>query len=373
MGNNDATGLLGNLPPEESGNKLNKVLNSLPTAEPTPPSEPPVYAPSLDDEPPNYEPVISMGGVTLCTVGGLFTVIGGAGLGKSHLITEGIVSKALNPESERLLFDVNLPTGREGVVYLDTERTQRATWEAFRRCLRRAGIMRQCDVPPSLRFLLLSLSNSNEERRAIAERAIDEVNAGIVIVDGIGDFVTDPNDSEESAKAVTWFLSLAKVRGFGITTSLHSNPMNLDKGRGHLGSDLWRRSDCYGSIITNATTDTRTFTTRRQLGKVRHGRFVEGSFRWDEQTNTLRECETEPTAMKTATFEKLQELAREVYGERLALTHSELWRAIAERTGTKEDNAKKKLNQMRTAGLLEQSERGAPWFLCDPSPDDPEG
>lgn len=306
-----------------------------------------VYRPRLDVEPPRYEPVLMVGDVRIGSIGNCTTVVAGAGSGKSALC-DATVAKAVRPDCQGLLIDVTIPDGR-GVVYVDTERTQEDHWESFRRAMRRAGIQRQDDVPPWLRFSLFSLLLSNEQRMAALVEEIEAVNAALVIVDGIGDFVTDPNDTKEVATMNGWVIALAKRLDFALMVTLHPNPNDPDKARGHLGSDLWRRSESYLTLVKDHKTEQRTLTSKGRLGKVRSGRDVEGYFAWDDDARMFLPCDNRTAA--TGRLE-LIELADRIFAGVVSLGYTELWTAIRNDLDTSMPTAKRRVKAMEDENLI---------------------
>jgi hypothetical protein len=64
-----------------------------------------------------------------------------------------------------------------------------------------------------------------------------------VLLDGVADLVADVNDAKESNGLVTQLHALAIEFDCSIIGVIHLNPGNSDKTRGHLGSQLERKTE----------------------------------------------------------------------------------------------------------------------------------
>ena len=136
------------------------------------------------------------------------------------------------------------------------------------------------DTPDAVKWENIRGIDSLQDRLSYLWQRIDTDNAPeLVLIDGIGDFVADPNDSEECTSLVYRLCSVCHNREIGVLLSLHNNPtINNQKARGVLGSELWRK--CESTLIIEKLEDgIRRSDNRLQHGKtecIRHGFILNG-------------------------------------------------------------------------------------------------
>jgi hypothetical protein len=110
------------------------------------------------------------------------------------------------------------------------------------------SILRRAQLTESAIFKSICLTSLPiMERRAVVHHVIrQEARRGngvfIVMIDGHGDLVRNVNDPEESADYVAALHALAIENRCHIYGALHLNPSSDFKSRGHLGSELERKS-----------------------------------------------------------------------------------------------------------------------------------
>ncbi len=75
-------------------------------------------------------------------------------------------------------------------------------------------------------------------------------NNGLVVIDGIADLVSDVNNLEESNLCVQKIMELSANYDCHIITVIHSN-YGTDKATGHLGSFLYKKTECAISLEQN--------------------------------------------------------------------------------------------------------------------------
>ncbi len=80
-------------------------------------------------------------------------------------------------------------------------------------------------------------------RMAIVEQAIGKIpDLGLVIIDGIRDFLYDINSSSESTDIISKFMQWTDDRQIHIHTVLHQNK-NDEHARGHIGTELNNKAE----------------------------------------------------------------------------------------------------------------------------------
>ena len=84
---------------------------------------------------------------------------------------------------------------------------------------------------------------SPEMRLAIVEQAIGTIpNLGLVIIDGIRDFMYDINSPNEATNIISKFMQWTDDRQIHIHTVLHQNK-NDEHARGHIGTELNNKAE----------------------------------------------------------------------------------------------------------------------------------
>ena len=116
------------------------------------------------------------------------------GVGKSA-VCEAIIASVLNPNCDAFGLQTSLDEGKS-LLYADTERSREDFWDSCARSLRRAGAT-TTEPPPNIHLQLWSLLESVEERVAILFHFLQNEPLGILILDGVGDFVRSVNDEIE--------------------------------------------------------------------------------------------------------------------------------------------------------------------------------
>ena len=237
-----------------------------------------VYIPSPSNRPAETAPLAELSGVRILSPGGISMVTAPAGAGKSA-VCESALSTIIVAMGDDLCLRLNAMSG----TYIDTERSQRETHLSRDRFLRRCGLTPADETPRAIQWVSLRGVETVVERVAYLFDVLNAANVPpVVLLDGIGDLVLDPNDSAECVTLVARLCAVTHERGIGILCTLHNNPsMNSTKARGVLGSELWRKAESV-LIIEKLPDGVRCLTTDYSLGKNRSGSdTVSVCFRWD--------------------------------------------------------------------------------------------
>lgn len=133
------------------------------------------------------------------------------------------------------------PENKRKILYIDTEQGQHHCQLVLKRILRLAGLPDD-EKPDNL--LMLSLRKfAPKIRMLIVEEAIGTIpDLGLVIVDGIRDFLYDINSSSESTDIISKFIQWTDDRQIHIHTVLHQNK-NDEHARGHIGTELNNKAE----------------------------------------------------------------------------------------------------------------------------------
>ena len=133
------------------------------------------------------------------------------------------------------------PEGKRKILYVDTEQGKNHCQIVLNRILKLAGLPKDCDAD-NLTMLALR-KYSPEVRLAITEEAIGMIpDLGLVIIDGIRDFIHDINSPGESTVVISKFMQWTDDRQIHIHTVLHQNK-NDEHARGHVGTELNNKAE----------------------------------------------------------------------------------------------------------------------------------
>jgi hypothetical protein len=314
-----------------------------------------IFVPAWDNQPEARKPVVELANVKILSQGNISMITAGAGTGKSSLLEAGCAS-AITPMIDTLGIVFHSNT----VLYIDTERSiydHHVSWQRF---MRRAGMEKDTMPPGGVRWENIRGIETLENRLNYLWSRIDVENATeLVIIDGIGDFIADPNDSEECTALVSRLCSVVHNHDIALMLTLHNNPaVNSTKARGVLGSELWRKCESV-LIIEKLAEGVRRVTTDYALGKNRSASDTLAScFKWDDELKMHVSCELpkEDTTGRASKTRKERGVLAGLLDKR-PLPYSEYVAAIMKESGIRERAAKDRIKDLVTAGFI-QKENG---------------
>lgn len=176
---------------------------------------------------------------------GYFSASIGKAKSKKTFNVSAIVAAALT-NGTILKYTATLPEGKRRVLYVDTEQSPYHCQKIMRRILRMCGLPTDKDHG-FLEFLALR-KYTPEERIEITRQAIYNLpDVGLVIIDGIRDFVYDINSPSESTKIITLLMQWTDERQIHIHAILHQNKGD-ENARGHIGTELNNKAETVLSI-----------------------------------------------------------------------------------------------------------------------------
>lgn len=174
----------------------------------------------LITEPEPEEPIISVGGVVVCSAYNHSLVIGKAKsrktlfnvlLTKEYHVVEGITDE---------------------VLIVDTEQGAVHTWKLRERVRKATGA----------KLNVLHLRGVGPEaKKKIVSQAIEDMQPRLVILDGIRDFMKDINNTEESNDLLMWLEEIT-LDGTHVISILHLNKTD-ENARGHIGTELVNKAE----------------------------------------------------------------------------------------------------------------------------------
>ena len=188
--------------------------------------------------------VLKIGDSVIGTLGNFSASIGKAKSKKTFNVS-AIVASALS-EGRVLHYKSEFPSDKRCILYIDTEQGRHHCQKVLNRILRLANL--PADIDPENLKLLALRKYSPEERLAIVEYALDTIpNIGLVIIDGIRDFVYDINSPSEATRIISKLMQWTDDKQIHIHTILHQNK-NDEHARGHIGTELNNKAEAIMQI-----------------------------------------------------------------------------------------------------------------------------
>lgn len=184
---------------------------------------------------PTPKPLLSLGGSLVCRSGEITNIAGASKTGKTALISAAIAA-CLNPDADNNLGFIAYQ--KSNVLTFDFEMPKDLFQENIDKILKIANLK---SIPENLKpFPLRGLEL--ESKKELVEYAIKKFRPDLVVLDTVADLQAGQNDEEDSNKLIEWVMMLADTLEFGVLTTLHFNPGSQGKTRGHLGSQLERKT-----------------------------------------------------------------------------------------------------------------------------------
>ena len=154
------------------------------------------------------------------------------------------------------------PEDKRKILYIDTEQGKNHCQIVLNRILRLAGLPKGSDAV------------------AITEQAIGMIpDLGLVIIDGIRDFVYDINSPGESTEVISKLMRWTDDRQIHIHTILHQNK-NDEHARGHVGTELNNKAETIMQI--EADKDDKSISVVEAL-HIRDREFESFAFRINDE------------------------------------------------------------------------------------------
>ena len=183
--------------------------------------------------------VLMVDDAVIGTLGNFSASIGKAKSKKTFNVS-AIVASALSG-STVLHYRSMFPENKRKILYIDTEQGQHHCQQVLKRILRLAEL--PDDEKPDNLLMLFLRKFAPKIRMLIVEETIGTIpNLGLVIVDGIRDFLYDINSSSESTDIISKFMQWTDDRQIHIHTVLHQNK-NDEHARGHIGTELNNKAE----------------------------------------------------------------------------------------------------------------------------------
>jgi hypothetical protein len=276
----------------------------------------------------------------------------GAGQGKTAAVHASLTT-LISQENETL----GLSAFGAGATVLDTEHDARLFNVLWQRFMARCGFMKNIPCPENIKWKNIRAVESLKDRLAILWEEFTTCK-GLLIIDGIGDFVSDPNNSDECTALVYKLSSEAQRNDIGVLLTLHNNPVVAnEKARGILGSEIWRKAESTLIVKKEKNSDVVRITTEYSLGKNRQDSDqLSAFFKWDSFLGRHMPCEEPGEDDKV---DKKNEQKQKILMKfKDNLNYNQLVNLITNTIGIKERQAKTKITDLIKEDLIEKLENG---------------
>lgn len=300
--------------------------------------------------------VITVQDQIISTAGNITTLTGQSKSGKSGVLSAtmgGAMKMDGDVQFDTCGLTIASNTDKKLLLHADTEQSEYDYYKNTRKIFGRAGRSRPPEWFKSFHFLAVEIPNRKEHLIAAIEKYKD-LFGGVymIVVDGIGDFISSVNDEQESYQLVDWFFKLATDYNCPVLTVLHLNPGSETKSRGHLGSHLERKSESALTITKDGDVSTLTPKYLRNGGL-----FDPVRFKYDTDKGYHVFTGTKQEDIQRIKKQSRQRVADQVFkGKQGGFYAKDLQAEIELIDGCKERTAKNRIKEMREFGIIEMRE-----------------
>jgi hypothetical protein len=311
----------------------------------------------IRNPPPKADPRYRLKDASIATPGNLVALQAQAKQGKTAA-GGAMMGATMNPTGDCLGFTSD-NNRHLAVLHFDTEQSPADHHGCVLTTLRRAGCT---EPPPWFRSYRLADISVVTRRQMIAfelDRAkSDHGGLHSVFLDGLADFIIDPNDSAEAFGFIDELHQLAIKFETVIICVLHENPgSETGKTRGHLGSQLERKAETNLRLAKDGETVI-VFTEKARHASIPKDRGPR--FHWDDEE--MMHVSIAGTGADTRASEKhadLEELAAAVYQHvpvGIGMSWVDLLGAIGDVLDIKKEGAKRHYKALKIAGLIHKKD-----------------
>ena len=341
------------------------------------------YSMRFDPEqtPPADEVCMILGDCPIAARGNLSVIQGKSKVGKSAIFSAVIGAAHRSTYAaygDTLCIEWSSKDTEGAIIHLDTEQSL-GDWHAqASRAITRSGI--DCEE----RFISLPLVMfTRSERMEILRQSMEHEHStrggiDLVVIDGIADLCTSPNDEAEALELVSEIHAMAQQYACPIFCGLHENPgTDQGKTRGHLGSELNRKAfanlRCDKDTATGISTLYGTDMRKRDIPKEHGFCFAydtnAGMHTFQGRAAGIKAAEAEEKKMSKARKEWEPIFEQAEIGTNTncpSLSPEEAREAMRDIVGTKKlpnlDAVKKRMQRAESLGVLRKTEAGK-WTL----------
>lgn len=287
--------------------------------------------------------ILTLGETPVIRRGNISTITAQAGAGKTHVLSS--IIRALSTGERCLGFEGKLE-GR--IVYLDFEQSK-DDFDAAMRYQAKAGA--------NVKAYHLT-GYGWKKARQIIEVVLSEDMPSMVVIDGYADCVRSVNDDVDCAEFVANLLYAAQMLNMPILGVLHLNPGSDFKSRGHLGSELDRKSETVLQIHQDGEIR-EIWTSKARKKRIHKGEGIR--FEWSDEARGFIEVEgSAEDEKKRQQATEARQIIHRIYeaSGMEAWKHSDLVDKILEVTGKKSKNtAQTRIDWALEGGVLTHCSR----------------
>lgn len=211
----------------------------------------------LSVEIPEPQVLVSRDGLPVCTRGNISMVVGLPGSRKSFLCT-GIAGAFLGGDC----IGLNGEASDGKILWLDTEQAAGDVAQIGKRLNRIAGKDIRINQP-NVKIQILR-EYQPDKRKKVLEACVKMYQPDFVVIDGISDLISDPNDATQSSMIVNDIMRLSKEYDLHILVVVHSN-IGSEKARGHLGSEMQRKAETVITVKADGYVSKCVFAKTRRM------------------------------------------------------------------------------------------------------------
>lgn len=314
-----------------------------------------VFIPAWDNKPEDVKPVLSLCGVPILTHQNTGMIIALPGVGKSS-ICESIGASYLNKEADCLGFSV--PEDCRGIIYIDNERTNIDVWNSFNRMMRRAGIPYGQKVENIVIAGLRSVPRLQQRLDTIIH-LLETNPCSLLLIDGLGDLVTDSNDLLQAIECRIWLREVTVKYDLSILTTIHPNPGGT-KPRGHAGAEGHRESESVLQV-KKVDGDVRIITTDFEHGKNRNNDKITAAFRWSDEQKMFVSVDPDSISVKPKNSSKrtlAELLASKLLAPPKALSYTDFLNDVMQHQEASESTGKRLIKDMVDFEFIKKHDDG---------------
>jgi len=209
------------------------------------------YEISSDDNFDPPKPIIKIGESIVATNGNIITLSGDSKSGKSSLTNVIIAGSIVTGGYDGFPgLEVEVNKDNHAVIHFDTEQSDYKQFDNLKnQIMKRTGFEFQPSYLRSYNLRRLEIDKYQSVVTGICQEA-SELYGGIhsIYIDGFADFINSVNDDKESNAIVDYFTKLSIEFDTIVVGIVHLNPGGK-KQRGHLGSQLQRKSESVINVI----------------------------------------------------------------------------------------------------------------------------
>lgn len=342
-----------------------KILSIFDERIPIIPEDKRIFCPSLANPIKKVNPYITLNDYPILRRGGIWTIISLPGEGKSA-VCEAIASLIINPDCDSFGFKLMPPPTYNKILYIDGERTPDEIEEAWARIHKRAG-----SVKDSLNIIYQGVKNYPVTKRIdrITELLKNNNDVFLIITDGIADLEPDVNNVDKTNRLYDTLMSFNQNIAFICT--IHANPGENAyelKARGHVGSELLRRSQSVFTCKFNYNNECVEITASSKHGKIRKGDKLTcaTAMKYDEQLEMFIGTEYTPKQpRRKANDHRINDTIISLINESngAGVYYTKLINDISTKMTVSNSTAKRYLKDMIGINLITKDEENKRYFL----------